>query len=138
MRLVLCATVVFAMTGVAHAQDAILDRLNDTAVDVKATSDPVQKRAILEKRIDGMDDALSTVRSAPMLSEQDAANIDRVKATLQERSDELAGRNGFSPVPDDQLNAFSSFVVQDFEQAKSITIGVVTLLLIIIIIILLV
>jgi hypothetical protein len=128
--------VVLAGTGVAHAQDAILDRLNDAAVEVKATSDPVQKRAILAKNIDGVIGALNTVRGAPMLSEQDAASVDQVQAVLQERSDELAGRNGFSRVPDDRLDAFSSYVVQDLEQAHNITISVVTLLLIIIILIL--
>ena len=63
--------------------------------------------------------------------------MDRVKATLLEKSEELAGTNGFDRVPDDQLNAFSTYIVQDMEQAdKTISIGLVTLLLIIIIIIL--
>ena len=132
----ICAVVVFAGTSAARAQDAILDRLNDASVEVKATSDPAQKRAILERNIDGVIGALRTVRGAPMLSEQDAASIDHVQAVLQERSDELAGRNGFSRVGDDQLDAFASFVVQDLEQAHSVTISVVTLLLIIIILIL--
>lgn len=134
----ICAVVVFAGTGAARAQDAILDHLNDTAVEVKATPDPAQKRAILTKNIDGLIGALNTVRGTPMLSEQDAKGIDQVQAQLQEKSDELAGRNGFSAVPDDRLDEFSSYVVQDLEQARSITIGIVTLLLIIIIIILLV
>ena len=83
--------------------------------------------------------AIDTARSAPLTSEQDAANLDRVKATLQEKSDELAGINGFDRVPDDQLNAFSTYVVQDMEQAdKTITISLVVALLIVIIIILIV
>ena len=138
VRCLICAVVLFAGTGAAQAQDAILDHLNDAAVEVKATPDPAEKRAILERNIDGMIGALNTVRGTPMLSEQDAKGIDQVRAQLQEKSDELAGRNGFSPVPDGQLDAFSSYVVQDLEQARNVTINVVILLLIIIIIILIV
>ncbi len=64
--------------------------------------------------------------------------IDRFKAALQEKQDELAGSNGYVRVSDEQLNAFSDYVVQDMEQAdQMITISVVTLLLIIILVVLL-
>jgi hypothetical protein len=65
--------------------------------------------------------------------------LDRVRAALQEKSDELAGANGFDRVPDNQLNAFATYIVQDMEQAdKTISISLVAALLIIIIIILIV
>jgi hypothetical protein len=125
--------------GVALGQDSVHEYFNNTALKVKATEIPVQKREILSKSLVDMTKALDTVKSAPLTSEQDDAKLDRVKATLQEKSDELAGANGFDRVPDDQLNAFSTYIVQDMEQAdKSITISLVVALLIVIIIILLV
>jgi len=74
-----------------------------------------------------------------LISKEDVEGIDRLKATLQEKQYELAGTNGYVRVPDEQLNAFSDYVVQDMEQADAtITISVVAALLIIIIIILVV
>jgi hypothetical protein len=106
---------------------------------VKATTDPSQKRAILNDKFQNMSKALDMVRSSPLVSKTDRAGIDRVKASLQEKQDELAGMNGYTRVSDDQLNAFSDYVVQDMEQAdKTITISVVAALLIVIIIILVV
>ena len=125
--------------GVALGQDSVHEYFNDTALKVKATESPVQKREILSKSLVDMTKALDTVKSAPLTSEQDDAKLDRIKVTLQEKSDELAGTNGFDRVPDDQLNAFSTYIVQDMEQAdKSVTISLVAALLIVIIIILLV
>jgi hypothetical protein len=135
------AVVILALgyAGIALGQDKVHSYFNDTAIKVKATESPIQKREILTTSLDGMIKALDTVKSAPLTSEQDDLKLDRVKMALQEKRDELAGINGFDRVPDDQLNAFSTYVVQDMEQAdKTITIGVVTALLIIIIIILIV
>ena len=80
---------------------------------------------------------MNTAKGSPVLSPEDAADLTRIEATLRDKSDELAGRNGFDRVPDDQLNAFSNYVVQDMQQARStVTIGIVTLLLIILLIVL--
>ena len=130
---------VLVYAGTALGQDKVQNYFNDAASKVKATSDPSQKREILNKAFDNMSKALDTVRSSALVSPSDRAGIDRVKAALQENQDELAGTNGFTRVSDDQLNAFSDYVVQNMEQAdKTITIGVVTALLIVIIIILIV
>lgn len=130
---------VLGCAGVALGQSKVHSYLNETALKVKATENPVEKREILTKNLSDMTRAIDTVKNGPLSSEQDDVNLDRIKATLQEKSDELAGTNGFDRVPDDQLNAFSSYIVQDMEQAdQKITIGLVTLLLIVIIIILLV
>jgi hypothetical protein len=123
--------------GTALGQDKVHNYLNDAALKVKATDNPVEKREILRKSLSEMTRAIETVKSGPMSSEQDDASLDRIQAIVQEKSDELVGANGFDRVPDDQLNAFSTYVVQDMEQAsKNITISVVTALLIIIILIL--
>jgi len=128
---------VLVQAGFAGGKDDIQKYFNDTACKVKATDGPAQKREILNKSLQTMSKALDMVQSSPLISKDDRAGIDRFKAVLQEKQDELAGLNGYERVPDAQLNAFSDYVVQDMEQAsKTITISLVTLLLIIIIVIL--
>lgn len=129
---------VLVYAGVAVGQtNNVQQYFNDAACKVKATADPSQKRDILNDKLQTMSKALDVIQSSPLVSNTDRAGIDRLKASLQEKQDELAGTNGFVPVPDDQLNAFSEYVVQDMEQAdQTITIGLVAALLIVIIIIL--
>jgi len=130
---------VLGSAGTAMAQDKVHNYLNDTALKVQATESPAQKREILGKSLSEMTRAIDTVKGAPLATDQDRATLNRLQATVQEKSDELVGANGFDRVPDDQLNAFSTYVVQDMEQAdQKITISLVVLLLIIIIIILIV
>jgi hypothetical protein len=83
--------------------------------------------------------ALDIAQTLPFISKNDSLGIARFRATLREKKDELAGRNGYVRVSDQQLNAFSSYVVQDIEQADEvITISLVTLILIILLVVLLV
>jgi len=124
--------------GIAFGQDVLQKYLNDTSLKVKATTDPSQKREILNKSFEKMSKALDKVQSSPLVSKEDRAGIDLFKATLQEKLDELTGLNGYERVSDEQLDAFSDYAVQDMEQAdRTVTISLVTLLLIIIIVILL-
>ncbi len=128
---------ILAFAGTVFGQGKVQNYFNDASIKVKATDDPLQKREILNDNIQDMSKALDKVRGSSLVSESDRAGIDRTRATLQEKQDELAGTNGFTRVPDDQLNAFSDYVVQDMEQAdKMISISLVTALLIVIIIIL--
>jgi len=130
---------VLGWAGTAMSQDKVHNYLNDTSLKVKAATSPEQKREILTHSLSEMTRAIDTVKGAPLATDQDRANLDRLQVTLQEKSDELVGANGFDRVPDDQLNAFSTYVVQDMEQAdKTITVSLVVALLIIIIIILIV
>lgn len=130
---------VLSWAGIAMGQDKVHNYLNDTSLKVKAAASPEQKREILSKSLDEMTKAINTVKAAPLVTDQDRVNLDRLQATLQDKSDELIGANGFDRVPDNQLNAFSTYVVQDMEQAdKTLNISLVTALLIIIIIILIV
>ena len=130
---------VLGWAGTAMSQDKVHNYLNDTSLKIKAATSPEQKREILTHSLSEMTRAIDTVKGAPLATDQDRANLDRLQVTLQEKSDELVGANGFDRVPDDQLNAFSTYVVQDMEQAdKTITVSLVVALLIIIIIILIV
>src|ERR1700752_3838988 len=81
--------------GTAPAQDRIKDYFNETALKVQATEDPVQKREILSKSLADMTQAIEIAKSSPMSSDQDDAPLDRLQSVLRERSDELAGADGF-------------------------------------------
>ena len=137
-RLIVIMFVVF-YAGIAFGQDVLQKYLNETSLKVKATTDPSQKREILNESFEKMSKALDKVQSSPLVSKEDRASLDLFKATLQEKLEELTGLNGYERVSDEQLDAFSDYVVQDMEQAdRTVTISLVTLLLIIIIVILLV
>ena len=128
---------VMAFAGIAHGQDKLQNYFSDVALRVKAADDPSQKREILDESFAKMAKALDAVQSSPLISKNDKVGIDQIKAIVKDKQEELAGLNGYEPVPDAQLNAFADYVVQDLEQADpSITISLVALLLIIIIVIL--
>lgn len=130
----------FVLVHVGHAQGSggIQKYLNEAATKVKATEDPAQKRAILDRSFQTMSSALEKVERSSLITSDDQAGIDRFKTSLQEIRDELAGVNGFERVPDTQLNAFADYSVQSLEQAsKTITISIVSALLLVIILILL-
>jgi len=130
---------VLVQVGFAAGREDLKKYFSDTASKVKATSEPSQKREILNNSLQAMSNALDKVQSSPLVSKEDRVGMDRFKADIRQIQDELAGNNGYERVPDAQLNAFSDYVVQDMEQAdKQITIGLVSALLIVIIIILLV
>lgn len=129
---------VLVQAGNAQEKDKIQKYFNDTACKVKATTDPAQKREILDKSLQTMSKALDRVESLGMISQDDRAGINRFKTALQDKQDELMGSNGYERVDDAQLNAFSDYVVQDMQQAgRYITLSLVSVLLIIIILILL-
>ena len=131
--------VVLAMTASAAGKDEIRKYFNNAATEVKATENPVEKRAILDKSFERMTLALEMVQQSPMISGDDLTGIDRIKSMIREKQNEMAGANGFERVQDMQLNLFADYVVQDMEQADQIiSISLVTLLLIILIIVLLV
>ena len=124
-----------ALPAFAGGQGDLQRYLNDAATKAKAAASPVEKRQILETSFHTILRALDATKSMPFISKDDVAGINRVTAALQEKQDELAGRNGYVRVSDTQLNAFSNYVVQDVEQADGvITISLLTLVLIILLI----
>ena len=128
---------VLALPASAGVKGELQKYFNNTATKVKATDNPSEKRAILNESFQSMSKALDMVQRSPSISKNDGAGIERIKAMLQEKQDELAGANGCVRVQDQQLNAFSNYVVQDMEQADQIiSISLVALLLIIILIVL--
>jgi hypothetical protein len=110
---------------------------NNASREVKATDDPILKRDILRSSLETMTNALDRVENSNLVSKGDRAGAKLLRASLQEKQDELGGTNGFERVADSQLNAFGDYVVQDMQQADQyITVSLVALLLIVIILIL--
>lgn len=135
------AVMMFLLALPLHAggKGVLQKYFSDAAHKVKAVDNPAEKRNILNESFRTMSNALDMAQRSPSVSKDDVVGIDLLKATLREKQDELAGRNGFARVSDEKLNAFSDYVVQDMEQADQIiTISLVTLLLIVILIVLLV
>jgi hypothetical protein len=129
--------IVIAFASIAQGQENIQKYFSDTAGKVKAADNPIQKREILNSSLENMIHALNAVEESPLISKDDKIDITRIRSSIKDKQDELAGLNGFERVPDDQLNAYSNFVVQDMEQAtQTVSISLVALLLIIIIVIL--
>jgi hypothetical protein len=108
---------ILVQIGNAGQKNGIQNYFNDTASKVKATDDAVQKREILNRSLQTMSKALDQVENSVLISQEDRPGVNRFKAALKEKQDELSGSNGFERVPDAQLNIFSDFVVQDMEQA---------------------
>jgi len=131
---ILLAFVLTPLT-IAGGKSDLQKYFNDAAKKVKAAENAAEKRDILNESFQSMSNALNQVQNSGMISKDESNGIDLFKTALQEKQDELAGRNGYERVPDAQLNAFSNYVVQDMEQA-SITISLVALVLIIILLVL--
>jgi hypothetical protein len=134
---VLVLMFVAVQAGFAGKKDGIQNYFNDTAMKVKAAADPEKKREILDHSFQNMAKALDRVESSGLISQDDREGIHRFQSVLQEKQDEIKGRNGYDRVADAQLNGFSDYVVQDMEQAETVTISLVAALLIVIILILL-
>lgn len=130
---------VLAAPSNVYGQSQLQNYFSDTAVKVKATENPAEKRQILNDSFLDMSKALSKIQNSGLISENDRMDFLRLKITLQENQDELAGLNGYERVSDSQLNNFSNYVVQSMEQAdQTITISLIAAILILILVVLIV
>jgi hypothetical protein len=132
-------TFILALPVNAGGKGELQKYFSDAAKKVKETENALEKRKILDESFQSMSKALDKVQSLGLISKEDRIDIDHFKAALQDKQDELAGRNGYKRVSDTQLNAFSDYVVQDMEQADTVvTISLVTLILLAILLVLIV
>jgi len=122
----------------AGGKDELQKYFRNTSNKVKTTENASEKRKILNESFQTMFKTLDKVQNSVLISKEDRIGINSFKASLQEKQDELTGSNGYQRVPDQQLNDFSVYVLQDMEQADAtITISVVALILIILVAVLL-
>ncbi len=123
----------------ADGKGILQNYFSNVAKKVKATNNQVEKRRILSESFQTMSTAMDMVQHVPFVSKSDRDGIDRIKASLRDKNDELVGNNGYEKITDAQLNAFSDYVVQDMEQAvPMITISLFALLLIVLLVVLLI
>jgi preprotein translocase subunit SecF len=134
---------VFAIQSIAVAQSVNLTEtfkksFNETVQEVHKTADATEKRALLNESFSKMTVAIERIESKANLSEEEIAQLKTYKSEIQEKKSELNGTDGFDKVLDKDLNDFSDYSQQYFEQAdRTITIGLTAALLIVLILILL-
>jgi polyhydroxyalkanoate synthesis regulator phasin len=117
--------------------EQLKQHIRDAVEKVKAAPTAAEKRSILDDELRAMTTALSRARQMTDRSSE-KESIDALRARVQEKLDELHGQNGYTAVPDEELDTFADYVQQDFEQAdRVVTISVTTALLIVLILLLL-
>jgi hypothetical protein len=128
-------------SSAAQSNDAInmfKKHVNGVVQKVEMAETPNKKRKLLNTSFEKLLSTFNKAESMQTLSGTDQASLNKLRATITEKQNELNGHEGFKRVPDNQLNNFANFVQQDLEQADStVTISVTVLLLIVIILLLL-
>jgi hypothetical protein len=121
----------------AKLEDQLKNYMNEITLSVKGTDDPGQKRDILNETLLKILSAIKTVEELPTTTAREQKVLGQFKGSLQDKYDELNGLNGFERVADEDLDAFTDYVLQDLEQARNyITMGLGVFILLIILIIL--
>lgn len=134
---------VFAIQTVSYAQsvnitETFKKHFNETVLDVQATDNSVEKRAILNKSLSKMINTIETIEKRATLTDIEIADLQTYKLGLVDKQSELNGLDGFDRVLDNDLDDFSNYSQNFIEQAnRTVTIGVTTALLILIILLLL-
>lgn len=107
--------------------------INEIITEVKAAESPEEKREKLNILFSGLINSFDKVKEYPLVPEEDYEGLDILKEKITERYNELNGLDGFEKVPDNRLNEFASFSLQDIEQAEPVLIISLTTLLLLII-----
>lgn len=91
--------------------------LSEVSQEVKAAEDPAEKRRILQRFLDHMQDGLGEAGKLPGLSDPDRNSLHTVLGKYYAYEAELKGDGGYRAVPDADLDAFAGYIRQDMEQA---------------------
>jgi hypothetical protein len=135
LLILVCA---FVQLATAHDRSEIHKRLAEVAQHVKQVKDPAAKRALLDDTFRQLTDVLNSASQGPLATAADQAALKLLARNVQEKRDELNGKNGFQLVDDSRLNNFADYSIQDLEQADQwVTISVTTLILIVLLVLLL-
>jgi len=133
----------FAMQSVAVAQSVNLTEtfkksFNETVQEVQHAEDASEKRTLLNEKFSKMITVIERIEASATLSEDESNQLSSYKSGLAEKQNELNGLDGFDEILDEDLDDFSEYSQQFFEQAnRTITIGVGTAILIAILLLLL-
>ncbi|CAN5378608.1 hypothetical protein BH23BAC3_BH23BAC3_19670 [soil metagenome] len=127
---------VFAMQSIAIAQSVNLTEtfkksFNETVQEVQHTEDAIEKRTLLNEKFSKMLTVIERIEARATLSEDESNQLSSYKSGLLEKQNELNGLDGFDEILDEDLDDFSEYSQQFFEQAnRTVTIGVGTAILI--------
>ncbi len=91
--------------------------LNTTVGHVHAESNVDKKRVLLTETLNKLDSGIELARDSQMFTKEKKLLLNELAERIEERREELEGRNGFSAISDSNLDAFSVFIQQDMEQA---------------------
>ena len=140
IRIILTVILSFFLLQTSKADDLkkeLQKYINEIITEVKEAETPDEKREILNDLFEDLQSSFSAAKNSPYVPEEDHKGIDILETKMRDRHKELNGLDGFEKVPDNKLNEFATFTLQDIEQADTIiTISLTTLLLIIILAIL--
>jgi hypothetical protein len=140
IRIILTVILSFFLIQTSKADDLkkeLQKYINEIITEVKEAETPDEKREILNDLFEDLQSSFSAAKNSPYVPEEDHKGIDMLETKMRNRHNELNGLDGFEKVPDNKLNEFATFTLQDIEQADTIiTISLTTLLLIIILAIL--
>lgn len=140
--LITTAFLVFAIHSIADAQKVDIAEMfkkhfNETVQQVQETESADEKRVILNESFTKMITVIDRIDSRVNLTEGESAMLESYKIGIAEKINELNGQADFDEVLDEDLDDFSNYSQQYFEQAdRTVTIGVTTVLLIVLILLL--
>lgn len=129
-----------AASGVGDRDDALSmfkSYVNAMVQKVEKAKDPAEKRAIINRSFDKLTTAFEQAQNFGLVSEKDKKAIHLFKTDIQQKKNELNGKEGYRRVANNNLNNFANYVQQDLEQADTVNITISATLLVLIIILLL-
>lgn len=133
----------FAVHSVSVAQSVNLtetfkESFNETVLNVHDAENELEKRSILNESFDKMIVAIERIENLANLDKTEQAQLISFKNEITAKQNELNGLNGFRRIEGKNLDDFSEYSQQFFEQAdRTVTIGITAALLIVLILILL-
>ena len=135
---VLVCSIMLAVPLFAQNSEALRQKFSDLVLSAKTEQTPEAKREKLDGALHRMSDALEAATQSPLATSREKASLGAFQKAVNEKRDELQGRNGYTRVADQDLNAFAEYTVQDFEQAGEwVYISTVGLVLIVLLLVLL-
>jgi len=143
IKTTISATILFfLLQGAVLAQsDSLAEifktHMNETVQNVKNSDNAIEKRAILDTSFNKILKAVERIEKSGQLTEEEFAQLQTFKHSIEEKSDQLNGQNGFEEVADEDLEDFSDYSQQAMEQAdRTLTLSLTTVLLVVIILLL--
>ncbi|HEX9007125.1 MAG TPA: hypothetical protein VF889_07515 [Bacteroidota bacterium] len=113
----LCCMLLLAVPLFAQNGEVLRQRFSELVLSAKDEPTPQAKRERIENVLQRMSEAVAVAEQSPAATNHDKASLEAFRHAVNEKQDQLQGRNGYTRVQDKDLNAFAEYTVQDFEQA---------------------